>query len=180
MEEMFDVYTREGEHIGIKSRSFCHNITETNNPGCYHKSVWIWIYNSNGELLVQKRASTKGKHPNKWDMPSAGHIDAGEDQLTGAARETEEELGLITNKDDYIFLGEYIHDGAYELGQIYLLKVDKEIAEMKLQPEEVDEVKWLNFEEFQKLLYSDEFVPHKKDYKDLVMKLLKEHIKENN
>ena len=32
-----------------------------------------------------------------WDMPSAGHVEAGESSIKGAVRETAEELGVITN-----------------------------------------------------------------------------------
>ena len=177
-DEILDVYTRDGEHLGTKTRSFCHNITDTVNPSCYHKTVWIWIINNKGQILVQKRSKYKKRQPNLWDMPSAGHIDAGEDQLIAAVRETKEELGLVTAKEEYIFLGEYIADYAYELAQLYLLKTDKNISDMVLNPEEVAEVKWLSLEEFQGLLYSDQFVPHTKDYKDLVIKLLKQYIKE--
>lgn len=42
MEEIFDVYTREGEHIGAQPKSVCHS----ENPGFYHKPVWIYIINS--------------------------------------------------------------------------------------------------------------------------------------
>lgn len=51
----------QGKYLGIKPKSFCHN----GNPGCYHKPVWIWIYNDNNEFLIQKRASCKKRSPNK-------------------------------------------------------------------------------------------------------------------
>ena len=103
MEEIFDIYTREGIHLGIKEKSICHS----KNPGFYHKPVWIWIVNSKNEVLVQKRASVKKSFPNYWDMPSAGHVAAGESSIEGAIRETEEELGLKTKKEDYIYNKNY-------------------------------------------------------------------------
>ena len=69
MEEMLDTFDIDGNFLGIKSRSFCHS----ENPGVYHKPVWIWIKNGEGGILVQKRALTKKKSPGKWDMPAAGH-----------------------------------------------------------------------------------------------------------
>ena len=97
MEEIFDVFTRDGEYLGTKPKSFCHS----KKPCVYHKPVWIWIINDNNEILVQKRAACKKNHPNKWDMPSAGHVDAGETIIEGAIRETYEELGIQTKEDDY-------------------------------------------------------------------------------
>ena len=45
--------------------------------------------------------------------------------------------------------------------------------EIKVQPEEVADVKWLNYNEFIDLLYSDEFCAHNKEYKDWVAEVLK-------
>ena len=44
MEEMFDVFDINGNYLGVKTKSFCHS----ENPGVYHKPVWIWIKNSGG------------------------------------------------------------------------------------------------------------------------------------
>lgn len=172
MEEILDIYTRDGEHLGSKEKSICHS----NNPGVYHKPVWIWIINSKGQILLQKRAKTKKNFPDLWDMPSAGHVSAGESSIQGAIRETEEELGLKTVESDYIFVGGFVADISWELAQIYLLKTDKDISDMKLQVEEVAEVKWVNLEEFKELFYSSEFVPFADEYRTLVIKLFEDNI----
>ena len=175
MEEIFDVFDINGNYLGTKPKSFCHGP----NPGVYHKPVWIWIVNGN-KILVQKRALVKKNNPGKWDMPSAGHVHAGETMLQGCVRETFEELGLETKESDYIFLREYIAQSAWELGQVFLLRTDAKIEDMTLQEEEVEEVKYLEFDEFKKLLYSDEFCPCKDDYKDWVCEILKKEVKIKN
>ena len=53
-EKIFDIYDINGKHVGAKPKSFCHS----DNPGVYHKPVWIWIVNDKGQILVQKRAAT--------------------------------------------------------------------------------------------------------------------------
>lgn len=171
MEEIFDIYTREGKHLGTKEKSICH----TENPGFYHKPVWVWIINSKNEILVQKRSPYKKNQPNLWDMPSAGHVIAGETSIHGAVRETYEELGIKTNESDYKFICEYIYDEFWEIAQIYLLKLDIDISDLVIQKEEVSEVKWLSYEEFKKLFYSNEFVPYDNDYRELVLKMLKDN-----
>jgi len=169
MEEIFDVYTRDGKYIGTKTKSLCHS----QKPGCYHEPVWIWIINNKNKILVQKRAATKKNHPNLWDMPCGGHVIAGESSIEGAIREVFEELGVKTNPTDYKFITEYIFDKNYELAQIYLLRFDLDIKEFKLQKEEVEEVKWLTYDEFKDLFYSEYFVPFPDDYRELVLNLLK-------
>jgi len=55
-----------------------------------------------------------------------------------------------------------------------LFKCDKKTNEFILQEEEVESVKWLNFEEFKDLLYSEKWVPMDREYKDLVVEKFKE------
>lgn len=172
MEEIFDIYNRDGEYLGTKEKSICHS----SNPGFYHKPVWIWIINDNGEILVQKRATYKKNNPNKWDMPSAGHVVSGETSVQGVIRETYEELGIMTKESDYKFICEYICDSFYELAQVYLLKLNLGIDELKLQENEVSGVKWLNYDEFKELFYSDDFVKFDNDYRTLVLNMLKENV----
>lgn len=165
MEEKLDIFTREGEYLGIKTREECH----ASNPGFYHKPAWTWAYNSKGEILVQKRSMQKKKFPGLWDMPCAGHVDAGETAKKGAIREAKEEIGIDVSEDEMQFMFEYIEDDAWEIGQVFFFKLDKEIEDMTIQEEEVESVKWLSFEEFKKILYSDKWVPMDKEYKDLVV-----------
>lgn len=169
MEEMLDTFDINGNFLGVRSRSFCHN----GNPGVYHKPVWIWIKNKRGQILIQKRALTKKKSPGKWDMPSAGHVDAGETCLQACVRETFEELGIKTKQKDFIFLKEWIVPRGWELAQVYLLYCDLPESKMKVQKEEVECVKWVSYDEFVKLLYSDQFCNHDKEYKNWVAEILK-------
>lgn len=168
MEEVFDIYTRNGEYIGTELKSICHS----QNPRGYHKPVWIWIINSNNEILVQKRAANKKNHPNKWDMLSAGHEVAGETSIQGAIRETFEELGIQTKESDYKFVFEYIQDKSFEIAQVYLFKINLDISKLNLQKEEVSEVKWISYEEFKKMFYSNEFVPFDNEYKEKVLQMM--------
>lgn len=172
MEEKLDIYTREGKYLGVKTRAECH----VQNPGFYHKPAWTWAYNSKGEILVQKRSMQKKKFPGLWDMPCAGHVEAGESAKNGAIREAKEEIGIDVNEEDLKFMFEYIEDDAWEIGQVFCFKLDKKVEEMLLQKEEVEEVKWLNFEEFKELLYSNKWVPMDKEYKDLVVENLEKEL----
>lgn len=174
MEEIFDIYTREWKHLGTKEKSVCHG----ENPGFYHKPAWTRIINSENETLVQKRAACKKNNPNKWDMPSAGHVVAWETTIDGAIRETYEELGVETKENDYKFIWEYICDPAWEIAQVFLLKLDLDIDEFKLQKEEVAEVKWLNYDEFKKLFYSEDFVESDEEYKEMILNMLKDNFNE--
>ncbi|MBR2704867.1 MAG: NUDIX domain-containing protein [Clostridia bacterium] len=167
-EEMLDVYTRDGKYIGIRTRAECH----TENPGFYHKPAWSWVYNSKGEILIQKRAMCKKRFAGYWDMACAGHVDAGETPMQGAIREAKEEIGLDVSENDIKFMGELIEDEDYwEIGQIFFIKADKDIDEFILDKNEVEEVKWISFDELKELLYSDIWAPCSEEYKTRVLDL---------
>ena len=175
MDEIFDIYTRDGKYLWTAPKAVCHS----ENPGFYHKPVRIWIINSKNEILVQKRTTNKKIEPNKRDMPSAGHVLAWEKIIDGAIREVYEELGAKTKETDYKFICEYIVDETREIAQICLLKLDLDINEFKLQKEEVAEVKWLTYNEFKELFYSDDFVYSDNNFKDMVLNVLKNEINKN-
>ena len=170
--ELLDIFDINGNHLGTKTREECH----TADAGVYHKAIWTWIINDKGQLLVQQRSATKKKSPLKWDMPSAGHVDAGESCIDTCIRETKEELGLDTTAGDYIFLKQWINTRGLELAQVYLLKTTATLQDLVLQTEEVAQVKYLNYNEFVKLIYSNDFCEHSIEYKDWIVKTLKQYI----
>jgi ribosomal RNA small subunit methyltransferase A len=60
-----------------------------------HRAVHIFVLNSGGELLLQRRSYRKDTYPRKWDSSAAGHVDVGESYIECAKRELAEEVGLI-------------------------------------------------------------------------------------
>ena len=62
--------------------------------GVAYRISRVLVFNSRGELLIQKRSDNHPSLPGRWDMSSAGHVDTGENYLEAAQRETEEEIGL--------------------------------------------------------------------------------------
>ncbi len=59
-----------------------------------HRSTYILVFNSRGEVYVQKRTLTKDVFPGYYDPAAGGVVLAGESYLDGARRELEEEMGI--------------------------------------------------------------------------------------
>lgn len=148
MEEKFDILDENGNYTGrIESRKMCHK------SGLYHKAVAVWIINSKGQVLLQKRSSNKRMWPNTWDVTAGGHVLAGEFGFESIIRETKEELGLDINKEDITFIGAVISTNIKgdivnkHFNEFYIINKDIDETKLKLQEEEVSEVKWMDKDE---------------------------------
>jgi isopentenyldiphosphate isomerase len=79
--EFFDVLNPDGTTAGYSLFR-----DEVHKKGLWHRTVHIWILNSNNELLIQKRSYQKEVYPGLWDISCAGHLSCGEDCYSGAIR----------------------------------------------------------------------------------------------
>ena len=88
-EEMFPVVDEEGNIIAAATRGECHNGSKL-----LHPVIHLHVFNSKGELYIQKRPDWKDIQPGKWDTSVGGHIDLGESVDIALRRETQAELGI--------------------------------------------------------------------------------------
>jgi isopentenyl-diphosphate delta-isomerase len=103
--EVFEVFSppvSEGlvEEIAVRSIKEAVTRSEVHRLGLWHRCIGIWIFNSLGQVLLQKRSLSKDTFPGRWDISVGGHMDGlNADPLSTALREAEEELGLQLNPD---------------------------------------------------------------------------------
>lgn len=86
--EIFDVVDEHDLVVGRASRAEVHR------RGLRHRAVHILVFNSRGDVFLQKRSMSKDSSPGLWDSSSSGHLDCGEDYDACAIRELREEIGL--------------------------------------------------------------------------------------
>ena len=119
--------------------------------GEFRLSCFAFIINDKDEFLIKKRASTSKKYPNYWEIVS-GEVETGEDAITGIIRELEEELGIRVSKDNLIFIGSYARINDFV--EVFLLKTNIDIEDLKLQEDEVQTAKWVSIKEFENIVES--------------------------
>lgn len=156
MEEKINIVDDFGNIIGEDTRDNIHL------KGFWHKVIHVWIINSNNEILLQKRSMQKEANPGLWDISVGGHIPAGENEVSSAIRETEEELGLKIESVDLDFVGmvkdEYI-EGDYvdnEQCYIYVIRKEVELSRLYMQKGEVDELKFVPLKIFKQMVDGEE------------------------
>ena len=165
--EYIDIFDENNNPIGeIKEKTKAHE------NGNFHRTAHIWIINNNNELLLQKRSATKKSHPNCWDISGAGHIRAGESVIDGAIRELKEELGVETKEKDLQYVATIKstkNPKNMEFQYLYLLKSNKKIEEYVFEDNEVSEVKYVHFEELEKMVEerAEGLLIHDEEFKKL-------------
>ena len=151
-DEMFPLVDEQGNIIGAISRGEAHDGSKK-----LHPVVHLHVFNSNGDLYLQKRPAWKDIQPSKWDSACGGHIDLGEDVKTALKREVREELGItdFTPQD----MGHYVFESAREKELVY---VHKTIYDGEVQPskDELDGGKFWSRDEILNNIGKNVFTPN--------------------
>ncbi len=134
--------------------------------GQYHLVVHIWIVDSRGRILLQRRADTRRLMPGVW-AATGGSAIAGEDSETAARRELREELGIQTSVGEMTHVERIRRRNAFV--DVWLLKRDVADDELILQQEEVAEIRWVSEQELRVMIVKGDFHNYGRPYFDTVM-----------
>lgn len=151
--ELWDVYNRDR----IKKDKFIVR-GEAFEEGDYHLVVHVCIFNSAGEMLIQQRQPFKIGWPDKWDITVGGSAIKGDSSQVAAERELEEELGIYLNLEE--LRPHFTINFERGFDDIYLVEKEINLEDVKLQEEEVKDVKWATREEIIEMIRSGEFIPY--------------------
>jgi isopentenyldiphosphate isomerase len=133
-EEIFDVVNERDEVIDRQPRSEVHRL------GLLHRAVHVLVFNSRGEVFLQKRSMTKDREPGKWDSSTSGHVDSGEDYDVSAVRELHEEIGLTVEKTpERLFKIAACAETDQEFVWIYRCRAE---GPFRLHPDEIETGGW--------------------------------------
>jgi len=128
-EEILEIVNEDNQVTGRAPRSRIHR------EQLRHRAVHIFLFNSRGELFLQKRAAQKDEFPGYYDSSAAGHVDPQESYADAAARELEEELG-ITAALEKIAEFAACRENGWEFTVLYAAVSD---APVRINIEEIEE-----------------------------------------
>ncbi len=150
-DEIVDIVDEKGKVIGTMGRE------EANKKGLMIKVSRTIITNTDGRILVHKRALEKKDFPGFWDFGVAETAISGESYKDCAVRGLKEEMGITAKKDGLKeeFRYVYSHKNTKRNFMVYSFIYDGKI---RLQEEEVSEARYVSEEELAKMLASEKFV----------------------
>ena len=151
-QERFPLVDEEGRVIGSATRGECHSGSKL-----LHPVVHLHVFNSAGELYLQKRPEWKDIQPGKWDTAVGGHIDYGETPAQALQREVLEELG-ITDFDP-LFIGKYVFESAVERELVYIFRCTYD-APLHPSAEELDGGRFWTEKELREAIGHDLLTPN--------------------
>ena len=104
MQEQVILVNKEDEPIGMMNKLEAHE------KGVLHRAVSVFIFNSNNELLIQRRALEKYHTPGIWSNTACSHPRNNESTISCANRRLFEEMGIetmITPVFNFIYKAEF-------------------------------------------------------------------------
>ena len=156
MAEIIDLYTVDRVPTGKTAMR-----GEPLEKGKYRMVVHVCVFNSKGEMLIQKRADDIVRWPSYWDISVGGGASAGDTSRTAAERETAEELGLsIDFSDRRPVITVNFSDG---FDDFYTIEKDISLEDLHLQTEEVADARWASREEIEEMIDDGSFIPYQKE-----------------
>lgn len=132
----------------------------------YRFVVHIIVFNSEGKMLIQQRASDRGSHPNKWDFSVGGSVVAGETSSQGATRELHEELGIDLNLEGK--QANFTINFEKGFDDYYIIDYDIDAKDVVFQKEEVQAVKWADKDEIISLIRNGKFIEFRESLVELL------------
>ena len=175
MEELIDVLDENGVKTGeVLTRKEVHK------RGLWHRAIAVAIVNEENQILMQQRSYNKDKNDGMWDISVAGHISSGQDALTAASREINEEVSvnlgfnvdikefryMFSYRKEEMFKEDYIERQFYDF--FILRKNGLKAEDIKIQESEVEQIKFVNISELNEMIESKTIVERDPIYKELM------------
>lgn len=145
LEEILEIVDENNHVIGKASRLECYQ------KGLLHRAVNVFVFNSKGEVFLQKRSAKKFGFPLFWDLSCSEHVKPGESFIDAAKRGLKEELGIDVEVEEILPIHR-VDNRDESNNQKYL---DSELivtfkavfdGEMKFDPREVAEGRFFDTE----------------------------------
>ena len=151
-QEIFPVVDEQGRVVGSATRGECHGGSKL-----LHPVVHLHVFNSRGEVYLQRRPEWKDIQPGKWDTAVGGHIDYGETPEQALQREVREELGITHFTPE--FVDKYVFESRRERELVYVHRTTYD-GPIRPSAEELDGGRFWTIDEIRSALGQNLLTPN--------------------
>jgi len=145
--EFNDIYDKERNLTG-----HVHRRGTIWRKGEYGLVVCVWVYDGEGHLLLTRRAPEK-TFAGTWEN-SGGAVKAGENSMQAIVRELREETGIFAQPEEFQLVDSGRDKNCHY--DFYCLKRNIPLEQVKLQPGETDDAKWVSLEQVHEMIRRQE------------------------
>ncbi|MCS7149333.1 MAG: NUDIX domain-containing protein [Caldimicrobium sp.] len=139
--EPIEVVDEDCQPLGVLARGMIHT------SKLFHRSVHVFLFNSKGELYLQRRNPDREENPGLWSSSASGHLSPGEPLSIAAQRELKEELNLKVKLEEVIRVPPCAETN-WECVTLFVGKSDKI---PKPNPSEISEGRFFSIQELERL-----------------------------
>lgn len=137
-EEKLLIVDEANQPVGEATRTDAHV------KGLWHRTAHVWLFNSKGEILCQKRSLKKDNKPGLWEPFFGGHIGPGDDYVAGAIKEVEEEIGLRLRSEQLkLHHIERLEDSRH-FSAVFVVDWEGDVSKLEPEAEEIDQLRWVS------------------------------------
>lgn len=141
-EEKVILVNEKDEQIGLMPKMEAHE------KALLHRAFSVFVFNEQNELMIQQRAFGKYHSPGLWTNTCCSHQREGETNIDAGKRRLQEEMGFSTElKDTISFIYKAPFDNGLTEHEFDHILVGYFNGEPDLNPEEVNDWKWMALEE---------------------------------
>ncbi|MBA3724346.1 MAG: NUDIX domain-containing protein [Candidatus Levybacteria bacterium] len=112
--------------------------------GHWHRTSHIWVFNSEGQILCQKRSKNKDTNPGFWESFFGGHMPPDSSYADDAQSELSEEIGLQVEKESIFQYIVYKSESSKEFQGVHYIYWNGSLDDLVLEREEIDSVQWFD------------------------------------
>ena len=138
MEELVVLVDEKDNQVGLMPKMEAHE------KAVLHRAFSVFIFNSEGKLMLQQRAADKYHSPLLWTNTCCSHQREGETNLEAGKRRLEEEMGFTTDLKEVFW---FVYKAPFENGltehELDHVMVGYYEEAPKINKEEVASYKWM-------------------------------------
>ena len=124
---------------------------EAHEKAVLHRAFSVFIFNDEGELMLQQRAAHKYHSPLLWTNTCCSHQRDGESNIEAGKRRLIEEMGFKTNlKEIFSFVYKAPFDNGLTEHELDHVMIGNFNGTPKINPDEVASYKWMTLEAVKK------------------------------